>query len=237
LVAVPAQLMLLYRLWREPSERPRYAPFAFVLLLTAACFALQPMTWWSRYTLWLWGAGALAIACQLELALRPGAARWQQLFLPGLTLLALGEAAFALAHVHGLHLAVRRYQQPSAASFLESLDLQHALQAKRWIAPEFWQLGLTHDARICRGEWKPHTDNANLDGVLAQLSPRPSVFILHDDHVDWAVTKHSWQEVGCPALLLFRGSPVLSAAQSDPEVSIVRVRAFDPLYLLRARPR
>lgn len=241
-LAVPALLALLYRLWRVPTERVRLAPITFVLLLTAACFALQPMTWWSRYTLWMWGAGALAIAVQLELALREGATRWQRLLLWLLTPLALGESAFALAHVHGMQLAVDRFfLQPSAAnraaSFLESLDLQHALQAKRWISPEFWQLGWTHEKRICRGEWKPDTDNANLDGVLAQLSPRPSVLVLKDEHVSWADTKQSWLRAGCPTLLLFRGSPVLSAARTDPDVTMLGVRAFDPLYLLRARPR
>jgi hypothetical protein len=154
------------------------------------------------------------------------------------TLLMVGEAGYALAHVHGLHLAVRRYPQLPASrpSFLTSLDLQHALQAKKsWIAPEFWELGLSKEARVCRAEWKPKTDNANLDGVLAQLSPRPSVIIVPDDHVPWAETKQRWREVGCPSLLVFRGSPVLAAAQADPDVNIQVTRAFDPLYLLRSR--
>jgi hypothetical protein len=240
-VAVPALLALLLRLWREPAGRARHAPILFVLLLTAACFALQPMAWWSRYTLWLWGAGALAIACQLEHALRERNARAPTLPLLALTLLALSEASFALAHVHGLNRAVERYRQPALAGprtdFLQSLDLQHARQAKRWIAPEFWQLGLTHDARICRTQWKPNTDNANLDGVLSQLTPRPALFVLADEHVSWAKTKQDWRQVGCPALLVFRGSPVLAAAQSDPSVSVRSVVAFDPLYVLRAQPR
>jgi hypothetical protein len=241
LLAVPALLALLFRLWREPALRARHAPIMFVLLLTAACFALQPMAWWSRYTLWLWGAGALAIACQLEHARRVHDPRAQSLPLLALTLLALSEAGFALAHAHGLPRAVERYLQPAAAGprtgFLQSLDLQHARQAKRWIAPEFWQLGLTHDARICRTQWKPNTDNANLDGVLSQLTPRPALFVLPDEHVSWAQTKQAWQQVGCPALLVFRGSPVLAAAQADPGVSIRSVVAFDPLYVLRAQPR
>jgi hypothetical protein len=238
-VAVPALLALLFRLWREPAARSRHAPLLFVLLLTAACFVVQPMAWWSRYTLWLWGAGALAIACQLEHALREPAARSQSLLLVALALLSLSEAGFALTHVHGLQLALYRYRHAAAASphigFVQSLDLQHASQAKHWIAPEFWQLGLTRDARICRAYWKPRTDNPNLDGVLAQLSPRPAVLVLRDEHVSWAETKQSWQQAGCPALLLFRGSPVLAAAQADPAVSVRLVRAFDPLYLLRSR--
>jgi hypothetical protein len=240
-VALPALLFL----WRDASARARHAPVAFVALLTAVCFALQPMAWWSRYTLWLWGAGSLAIACQLEAALRRRDLRAQNLLVWALTLLSLSEAGFALAHVHGLNRAVDRYLQPAAAglgpaaenrSFAQSLDLQHASQAKRWIAPEFWQLGLTRDPRICRTQWKPNTDNANLDGVLAQLSPRPRLFVVPDERVSWAQTKQEWRRVGCPALLVFRGSPVLSAAQADPSVSVRSVRAFDPLYLLRPTP-
>lgn len=238
-LAVPAVFALLYRMWREPADRARYMPVAFVLLLTAACFALQPMAFWSRYTLWVWGVGALAIACVLERLLRLREARWPTLLILAATILLVSEAGYTLAHVHGLHLAVIRYSQLPAAerpSFFETLDIDHGLQAKKgWIAPEFWTLDLVHESRICRAEWKPNTDNANLDGVLAQLSPRPRVFIVPDDHVSWAETKQRWREVGCPSLLLFRGSPVLAAAQSDPEVNIQVTRAFDPLYLLRWR--
>ena len=238
-IAVPALLWLLYRLWREPSLRARHAPIAFVSLLTAACFALQPMAWWSRYTLWLWGAGALAIGCQLELTLRERKLRMLQVCTLALCLVPIGEAAYALTRVHGLHLAVKRYPQLSAAgaSFWQSLDLQHALQAKRWIAPGFWELGLTHEPRICRAHWKPNTDNTNLDGVFAQLTPRPSTLVILDERVTWADTKRDWQHAGCPSLLVLRGSPVLPAAQTDPEVNVRAVRAFDPLYLVRARAR
>ena len=236
-VALPALLVLLVRLRREPSARARFAPITFVMLLTAACLALQPLAWWSRYTLWLWGAGALAIACQLERALRERALRALNWLAVGLTLLSVSEAGVALAHVHGLDLAVYRYLHASERSggFLQTVDLQHARQAKHWIAPEFWRLGLTHDARICRAYWKPNTDNANLDGVFAQLSPRPQVFVLRDEHVSWAETKQTWQRTGCPALLVFRGSPVLAAAQADPGIDARLVSAFDPLYLLRQR--
>jgi hypothetical protein len=235
-VAVPALLVLSYRLWREPPMRARYAPIGFALLLTAACFALQPMAFWSRYTLWLWGVGALAIGCVFELWLRERPAPWQTLFALAWTLTMVGEAGYALAHVHGLHLAVRRYPLLTGErpSFLASMDLQHGIQAKKgWIAPEFWALELTREARVCRAEWKPKTDNANLDGVLAQLSPRPTVNIVPDDHVTWPETKQRWREVRCPSLLIFRGSPVLAAAQGDPEVEVRRIRAFDPLYLVR----
>lgn len=238
-IAVPAVLALLLRYWRAPELRPRYQPVVFVLLLTAACFALQPMAFWSRYTLWLWGLGALAVGCMIELVLRERTPRAQNLLIFACTILMVSEGGYTLAHVHGLHLAVARYPQLPAAtrpSFFESLDLKHALQAKKgWIAPEFWQLDLIHEERICRGEWKPNTDNANLDGVLAQLSPRPSVFIIADDHATWAETKQRWREVGCPSLLLFRGSPVLDAAKADPDVNIRVTRAFDPLYVVRLR--
>jgi hypothetical protein len=240
-IAVPSVLALAYVVWRAPSLRTRYAPVGFVLLLTAACFALQPMAFWSRYTLWLWGLGALAIGCLFELLLRARAGGFQLLFaLAWLSVMGI-EAGYALAHVHGIHLAVRRYPQLSASgadapSFLQSMDLKHGIQAKKsWIAPEFWALELTRESRICRGEWKPSTDNANLDGVLAQLSPRPTVNIVRDDNVPWSETKKLWREARCPSLILFRGSPVLGAAQDDPEVRLRRARAFDALYVVRWR--
>jgi hypothetical protein len=237
-IAVPSLLWLVYRLWREPETRARYAPIGFALLLTAACFALQPMAFWSRYTLWLWGVGALAIGCALERVMHERSARFQQLCAAGWALTMLLEAGYALAHVGGLHLAVRRYSllPEPRPSFFESLDLRHAIQAKKgWIAPELWETTLTTEAPICRAQWKPKTDNPNLDGVLAQLSPRPSVVIVPDDDVPWNETKRSWREAGCPSLLVFKGSPVLAAAQADPEVQSRVVRAFDPLYLLRWR--
>jgi len=239
-IAVPSVLALLYIAWRAPSVRARLSPLGFALLLTAACFALQPMAFWSRYTLWLWGIGALAIGCLFELLLRARAGGFQLLFALAWVSTMVIEAGYALAHVHGVHLAVRRYPQLSASadapSWLESMDLQHGIQAKKsWIAPEFWQLDLIQEPRVCRGEWKPYTDNANLDGVLAQLSPRPSVNIVPDDHVPWAETKRRWHEAGCPSLLVFRGSPVLAALQADADVQARRVRAFDALYVVRWR--
>jgi hypothetical protein len=239
-IAVPSLLALAYVVWRAPSSRARHAPIGFVLLLTAACFALQPMAFWSRYTLWLWGVGALAIGCLFELLLRARAGGFQRLYaLIWLSVMVI-EAGYALAHVHGLQLALRRYPQLSASadapSFLQSMDLQHGIQAKKsWIAPEFWTLELTREPTICRGEWKPYTDNANLDGVLAQLSPRPTVNIIPDDHVPWTETKKRWREARCASLMVFRGSPVLAAAETDPEVQLRRVNAFDALYVVRWR--
>ena len=145
-IAVPSVLALAYVVWRAPSLRTRHAPIGFVLLLTAACFALQPMAFWSRYTLWLWGGGALAIGCLFELLLRARAGAFQLLYALAWLSVMVIEAGYALAHVHGIHLALRRYPQLSASggdapSFLQSMDLQHGIQAKKnWIAPEFWTL-------------------------------------------------------------------------------------------------
>jgi hypothetical protein len=61
--------------------------------------------------------------------------------------------------------------------------------------------------------------------------------IVPDDHVSWTETKQAWQRAACPALLIFRGSPVLAAARSDADVNVRAIRAFDPLYLLRPRER
>jgi hypothetical protein len=115
----------------------------------------------------------------------------------------------------------------------ELVSLRHATNAKHWIAPEFWKLGLEHDRDVCRGAWKPMTDNANLDGVMAQFAPRPAMHIVSDDQETWTQTRQAWQDARCPALLLFRGSPVLEFARQDPEVSVTRAVAFDALFVVR----
>ncbi len=238
LLALPALCAASLRRLR-PGTRPiGRDPLGFVLLLTAACLLLQPMTWWSRYTLWLWGAGALALASELQLLLWSGRLQWVQLALCVAACVGIGEGVFALAHVQGLDLLVYRHyssSQARARPFTEQMDLQHASNAKRWIAAEFWQLGLPHDHDLCRGAWKPGTDNANLDGVFAQLSPRPAVHIVPDEQRSWPAVRSAFVAAGCRSLLLFRGSPVLPAAQLDPTVTVTAVRAFDPLFLVTLR--
>jgi hypothetical protein len=236
LCAVPA--LALFVLRRVRGLQPKATPDAigFVLLLTAACFVLQPMAWWARYTLWLWGAGALAVASELQRLLAQERKRALVLATCLLACVSSLEAAYALVHVQGLHRIWAHKPAAAPASSVNSselVSLRHATNAKHWIAPEFWKLGLEHDRDVCRGAWKPMTDNANLDGVMAQFAPRPAMHIVSDDQETWTQTRQAWQDARCPALLLFRGSPVLEFARQDPEVSVTRAVAFDALFVVR----
>ena len=60
---------------RARPRRPQARALLLVLVMTAGCFVLQPLRWWPRYTLWLWGAGALALALQGEALARAGRRR------------------------------------------------------------------------------------------------------------------------------------------------------------------
>jgi hypothetical protein len=85
---------------------------------------------------------------------------------------------------------------------------------------------------VCRGAWKPATDNANLDGVWAQLELRPRVHVVPDDDADWQEVRAAWRKAGCARLLLLHGSPVLNSARLDPEVDMVSIEAFDRLAVV-----
>lgn len=230
LVALPAAAFVVTGAVRKIA-RPGASNVVFVLVLTALCFAVQPLRWWPRYTIWVWGAGALALALSAEWLAR---AKKNELLGGGLlvlTALSLGEAAIAVAHASGVSRALGR----SGLNLAALSDPRRALNAASWVRPGFWDLGLDHEGEVCRGAWKPVTDDANLDGVLAQLSPRPRVHVVPDDAGSWPQTRAGWQKTGCSALLLLRGSPVLAAAVADPDVTVEPAVAFDPLFVVRPR--
>jgi hypothetical protein len=185
------------------------------------------MKWWARYALFVWGAGALALAVEAERAARAGR-RGALAAVAGALLLVVGlEGGVALTHANGVHLAFSRGRGLA-------YDPRNAPNARDWVAPELWTLGLEHDPDLCRGSWKPDTDDANLDGVFAQLSPRPRVHVVPDDAVsDWPRVLRQTRQFGCRALLLLRASPVLPSARLTAGVSVRPLVAFDPLYLVR----
>jgi hypothetical protein len=139
----------------------------------------------------------------------------------------LTEGAIGLWHANGADLASLRN------GF--SYDPRHARNAISWVDPSFWGLGLGEKRVVCRGDWKPGTDNGNLDGVFAQLMPRPRVHIVSDDSGNWQRVRKGFEEAGCTDLLLFRGSPVLPLAAQDDQFSIEAAVAFDPLFVVRRR--
>ena len=229
--ALPALVACLVAFARR-RDGLRGRALAFVVLMTLGCYLLQPLRWWPRYCLWLWGAGALAIALQAEVLLRDGRTRALALGLALLAALSIGEAAVALVHTKGALQAVSARVRNAV-----TWDLRRAPNAAAWVSPKFWELGIERDADVCRGAWKPATDNANLDGVFAQVVPRPRVHVLPDDDTNWKRLRSAWRRAGCARLLLLHGSPVLSSARRDPAVHVERVVAFDVLFVVGPRSR
>ncbi len=231
LLALPAIVWLLVALRRSPVDGAVKRGFAVVLVATGICFALQPMRWWPRYTVWLWGLGAVAIAFAGERLIALGRPRLLAAGLALAAVLGIGEAAVALSHANGLSAALTRIGRGEARLG----DVRDAPNAAAWVEPAFWATEAARAPDVCRGSWKPGTDDANLDGVLAQLTPRPRVHVVPDDDGDWEQVRAAWREAGCTDLLLLQGSPALPFARNDPEVTVETAVAFDPLFVVRPR--
>jgi hypothetical protein len=230
-VAVPAIAWTLLALRRSHLDVAVKRAFVIVLGATVLCFALQPMRWWPRYTVWLWGLGAVAIALSAERLVVLGRPRVLSAGLALAAMLAGGEAAIALSHANGLSSALGRWHRGDARLG----DVRDAPNAAAWVEPAFWETEALRASDVCRGAWKPGTDDANLDGVLAQLTPRPRVHVVSDDDSDWRQVRAAWREAGCTDLLLLQGSPALPFARNDPEVTVESAVAFDPLFVVRPR--
>ena len=232
LVALPALLWSLLRLRPDgmPGARQR---LGFVAAITALCFAIQPMNWWPRYTLWLWGAGALGVVFAAEAWLRGGSPRAVAALLALAAVLSVSEGVFAAAHANGAHTALQTH---GLRAFFVPADPRRPANVRRWVDARFWAHGFENDGTVCRGYWKPSTDDANLDGVFAQLVPRVRVHPVDDDKLAWTAVRRAFQAHGCSRLLLFSKSPVLGDARRDPDVSIEEVVAFDPLFVVNAKP-
>jgi hypothetical protein len=238
LFALPALIACMWAFARQRAAGATSAQaraLLLVLVMTAGCFVLQPLRWWPRYTLWLWGAGALALALQGEALARAGRRRGLAWALVLVALVSLSEGSLAVAHAKEAQRAVGRWLGAAPANRARLDDPHHALNAEHWIEPDFWALGLDRSTDVCRGAWKPSTDNANLDGVFAQLRPRPRVHVIPDDQGSWENVRIAWQALGCPKLLLLNGSPVLASAARDPRVSVAPAVAFDGLFIVGPR--
>lgn len=225
LVALPAIVAVIVAFARERKLELR-APVT-VIALTAACFALQPMRWWPRYAIWLWGAGAVSLGIIAERWARRERASWLVIGLSTASWLMVSEAALGLLNANGADRVSFRHGSFS--------DPRRAGNSINWVDPTFWSLGLADKKVVCRGDWKPGTDNGNLDGVFAQLTPRPRVQIVSDDSGNWQQVRKGFQDAGCTDLLLFRGSPVLPLAVQDDQFSVEAAVAFDPLFVVRRR--
>jgi hypothetical protein len=235
LFALPALIACMWAFARDRAQSAQARALLLVVAMTAGCFLLQPLRWWPRYTLWLWGAGALALALQGEALARAGRRRALACALALVATLCLSEGTLAVAHAKDAQRAVGSWLRSAPANAASLSDPRRALNATSWIAPGFWKLGLEHAPDVCRGAWKPNTDNANLDGVFAQLEPRPRMHILPDDQGSWESVRRAWHASGCQSVLLLNGSPVLASAAHDPRVSVAPAVAFDPLFIVGPR--
>ncbi len=232
-LALPALAVFAWKLARR--YRDHAAPIGWLALMTGLCFLLQPMHWWSRYTLWVWGAGALVLAIEAEHLTRN---ERHKTLLAGLllfNLLTLGEAGVALSQASGAGTALLRWSDHDVRYARRPTDAHLPINAAWWVAPSFWSLGLEHDADVCRGSFKAGSDDAILDGVFAQLSPRPRVHVVLDDDDDWTRVRDAARAAGCQQLLLLQGSPVLARARRDAQVSVGSAVAFDPLFVVDLR--
>jgi hypothetical protein len=231
LLALPALATMLFSVVRRERRTEQWAGVLFVTLVTAFCFALQPMKWWPRYTIWVWGPGALALALAGERIARTRSTRTLSLSLAVLAVLVIGEGTTAALRANGLGAALAR-----ARGGAQGVSrVQTAGNGPSWVHPDLWSFGVAAAEDVCRGAWKPGTDNANLDGVIAQLVPRPHVHVINDDADPWATVKARWKKTPCRSLLLFTGTHVLADAERDPEVTVTPTIAFDPLYVVRPR--
>jgi hypothetical protein len=232
LFALPSICFVTAVALRPPRRLRGVERASLVVLSCALCFALQPMKWWPRYTIWLWGAGAFSLAVVGERLAASKRALALTLGLGALTALSMTEALIAVAHAKSVNVAfaARSTHVGSVA------DARDAVNAASWVENDFWRESFTTARTVCRGAWKPGTDDPNLDGVFAQLTPRPVVRLIPDDDGNWQDVRDAWQREGCSALLLFAESPVLAEAARDPSVSVSRIMAFDPLFVVKVRP-
>lgn len=212
LLALPSIAFLLLR-----SRAQR----AFLLLtaLSFACWLLQPLSFWPRFSSWLWAAGGIAIALAVSQLLEMGRARLALWLVVAVLLLAVPEAAFALLHVKQPNVRVSL----SAGSALERLARIAELE------PAFLTR-LVGKRDICRTPWRIGTDDANLDGVVAQLSPRPRMHVIMARPLSRALADGAAR--GCDALIVIGDNPIAQSAPPARAGRIERLRAFGTVSLV-----
>jgi len=217
-VGLPALAFAAARLARRRGARPG---LGIVLVLTLVCWGVQPFAFWPRFTSWLWGAAALAIALlvrELDARARPQAA----LAVAGLALaLALPEAMYALAHVKNL--------ARLGPSVVRADDLTR-LARVAGIDAGFVQRALSGRSDVCRTPWRLGTDDANLDGVVAQLSPRPRMHVVDD--VQPEALASLLRAHGCRELIAIGDSPLVTQPLPRWADRIERATAFGPCHLI-----
>jgi hypothetical protein len=192
-----------------------------VLALTGLCWLIQPMAFWPRFSSWIWGAAALALALLVH-TLQQRGARSQAL---GVALsassLAVLEALFAIAHVKGFDQLGRALFERDAVSVLARVA---------GVDAGFVRRALVGKRDVCRTPWRLGTDDANLDGVVAQLSPRPRMHIVEEER--WSALASTLRALGCEQLIAIGDPKFLSSAPPAWAARIEAVTAFGSCQLI-----
>ncbi|MET0340388.1 MAG: hypothetical protein ABW252_05270 [Polyangiales bacterium] len=217
LVGIPALIWAVLRV--RDARQPR--ALAYVVGATAACFVAQPLAFWPRFTSWLWGAAALALALWLAALVRDGHTRLALGLAVASLAAAIPEAGFALAHVKRID-----------AHGLSLLGEDHVTQLARvsGLDAGFVRRALLHKRDVCRTPWRLGTDDANLDGIVAQLSPRPRMHVVTEE--SWSKLPAAVRARGCDALIVIGESPLIAAAPRAYASRIARTTAFGPCHLV-----
>jgi hypothetical protein len=189
--------------------------------LTFVCCLLQPLAFWPRFTSWLWGAAALSIGLVVSALVEEGRSKSALTIVCAVALLVLPEALYALSHV-------KRIDQLGMAMFDQ--DAVTTLSRVAGIDASFVRRVLLGKANVCRTPWRLGTDDANLDGVAAQLLPRPRVHVLKQTNFSELIA--SARARGCDRLIVIGDNPVLASAPSSWTKRIETATAFGTCRLV-----
>jgi hypothetical protein len=218
LVGVPALLWAGARARKEPELEG----LGLMLLATALAFLVQPLAFWPRLTSWLWAPAAICIALGLaRLASAEKHVRATRIATL-LCVLVPSEAAYALAHVKNLN----RYGLTLFEA--DSLDVLARVSGAKLA---FIRDELAGKRHVCRTPWVLGTDDANIDGLAAQLSPRPRMHVIQEQ--SWDRLGRAVAEAGCDDLIVIGKSPLLDTAPREAQSSIREVTAFGPCHVVR----
>ena len=95
---LPAIICLWLRaIRRRPDQRVTVLAAATVIVVVQ--FLMTPMSWWARYTTWIYALGLPCFAVMLDEALRTPAASSRRIWLHLCILIAIGESAFCFAYM------------------------------------------------------------------------------------------------------------------------------------------
>jgi hypothetical protein len=209
--ALPALAVVL---WLGFKRRIALRGLGFITVCTALLFAIQPFSFWPRFTTWLWGAGAYALVLGFD-ALSVKRARVASALVTALALAVGSEALYALAHVKYIGLFGRG---------LWHGDAPQRLADASGVSAEFVRTTLVGRKNVCRTGWTDGTDDANLDGIVAQLKPRPHMHVVFA--TAWSEAEEQMRSFGCDELIAIGQSPLRGGLPDTLRVRPARAFGF-----------